>query len=124
MPDWVDLRMKCPVPIGPGRDQCPWKDKAHYWIHADCGGYLYISNDRPPRIRCEECYTSSSWENWSFACTSHPLRYCQSNYKDFISALGLAVNLEYTSEDKKNLVKEIMNIMWEEMMKREFYIIF
>ena len=57
----VRFRSTCPV--------CKNPDYYYYWIHADCGGDLYLNSDA--ELTCDECYDSDYVFRWKFDCGRH-----------------------------------------------------
>lgn len=58
------LSISCPICMGKGKIT----PKA-VWIHAECGGILYLGQDGT--ILCEKCKIQSPLKEWTFACPSH-----------------------------------------------------
>ena len=58
------LRISCPICMAKGKIT----PKA-VWIHAECGGKLYLGQDGT--ILCEKCKIQSTLKEWTFACPSH-----------------------------------------------------
>lgn len=102
MVQWIYLQLSCPV----SSTGCTKIQKTDYWYHSGCGGSMKISTEA--YMRCESCYESGHWKDWSFACSRHPLNYQKADDRDFFLNLSFVANLHATDDATKDILKLII----------------
>ncbi|GBB83571.1 hypothetical protein RclHR1_10270002 [Rhizophagus clarus] len=101
--------MSCPV----SSTGCTKSQNPCYWYHRSCGGSMEISTEA--FMRCERCYHSGHWKEWSFSCSRHPLHYEKADARDFLRNSSFVTNLYAANSERITIIKQIMRKLLDEM---------
>lgn len=102
--EWMDLYISCPAA------GCTNTSIAN-WTHKVDGGVLEVSDHT--NIRCKNCGTATHVSKWPFlACSNHNGVYKQASHDSFTKALSMAFAKQ--QNDKKELMKKILNFLFED----------
>lgn len=88
---YYQLYIKCPICNQEGRPVAP-----DFWVHADCGGDIYIGENA--YYRCKDCGHTDHLMKWKYWCQGHSKSdddYVEltdkAEYADVVSAAGQLV---------------------------------
>lgn len=88
---YYQLYIKCPICNQEGRPVAP-----DFWVHADCGGDIYIGENA--YYRCNDCGHTDHLMKWRYWCQGHSKSdddYVEltdkAEYADVVSAAGQLV---------------------------------
>ena len=96
------------------RSSCPFclkNDKCYYWIHANCGGDLYL-NERAMLI-CDYCNRQDFVFRWKFDCGNYNTHSCGFSYGCLQGFYACLSNLTKLEGAPGNFILDVVNVLYQ-----------